>query len=147
MQHGTEPGARGVAFYHERCIKIRQLEHWCCGQRPLECCEHRVGLLSPNKALLVQEACQWRHNGAVVLDEALIVTGQPQEAAESAYGLWARLVQDAIHLGLIHGDALGPDYMAEVCHRCVPKKALGLFEEKLLETLEHRPYMPRMTRP
>jgi hypothetical protein len=76
VQHRPHAGAGRIALHHEWVGEVRQLDHQCRGEGVFECRERLRRRLGPDEALLRQELGERGRQGAVPLDEALVIPDQ-----------------------------------------------------------------------
>lgn len=74
----------------------------------------------PTKCFLLEEGFQWCRDDVVVVDEAPIVAYQPEEALQCL---------DCVDLGLIYGNTIVGDDMAEVGDVALSEHALGMLKD------------------
>jgi hypothetical protein len=112
--HRPKPVGRGVTLDDEHLGEVWHGEHRGGGDRGFEDAESLGRRLGPGETILLEERGERCGNGAVVVDELAIVSGQPEEAAHRPRRARHRPVLDGLHLSRVHGNACLGDDVAEV---------------------------------
>jgi hypothetical protein len=71
----------GVALHDEWLVEVMKGEHWGRGECVLEGVERRCSLVRLAEPILAQKGCQGSHDGAVPMEEHVVVAHQAEEAA------------------------------------------------------------------
>ena len=92
----------------------------------------RRGLFEgPEEPFLLQQLCEGRGDGTIVLNEPAVLPHQPEQATEPPHGARLGPSGDGLDLVAVHGNPLGRDHMAEVRDRRLREGALGALEPQL----------------
>lgn len=107
VKNRTDTCAGCIAVDDEPGGEVRQGQGWPGGEGRLERQERLSSGRRPQKGLALEQGRQWSSDGAVVLDEAPVVAGEAEEAAQRLDRAWLGPVLDSFDLGGVHCDTRG----------------------------------------